>query len=85
MPVVCERPCTNHKVKLLIHGERGAHQRAHVHIRGPGWKVSVALDTFEELARTGRPHQPDLDEALATAARCIDKLREKWSEYNARD
>lgn len=31
------------------------HERPHVAVRGAGWACTVALDTFEVLARSGSP------------------------------
>jgi hypothetical protein len=84
MGVVCKNPCANHTVTLRVQG-REPHARPHFHIRARGWKVSVALDNFEELARSGRPHQADLDEALETARTMIDELYAEWRKCNARD
>lgn len=44
------------------------HHRPHVDVVGPDWDVKIALDTFEELDRSGRPPR-------ATLRRVRDLLR----------
>lgn len=45
--------------KLYFYTEE-PHQRPHIDVVGPDWDVTIALDTLEELHRSGSPPRGDL-------------------------
>lgn len=45
------------------------HQRPHVDVVGPDWDVKIALDTLEELDRSGRPPRATLRRVRALLER----------------
>ena len=59
------------------------HNPPHFHVRGPGWDISVDLQTFVVTQGTGPT--TDIEEAIDWAARHQLSLFLTWSELNERD
>lgn len=65
-------------IRITIHP--GDHRPPHFHIYGPGWRVSVDIETGEVIA--GEASQNELRRALEDADAVMDEIRAEWDRLN---
>jgi hypothetical protein len=59
------------------------HWRPHFHIRGPGWDVSVDLETFDIIV--GKGDGVAIEQALKWARENQAQLYAEWGRLNERE